>query len=58
MKIFQRVWKFIKQDIAFVGLAILLCMQVDWEWTNIKSFLTGGVIFASAILKILGRFDK
>lgn len=53
--------KFIKifnSDAVFVLLAVLLCMQLDWEWTNIKSFLTGGVIFTSATLRILRRFDK
>lgn len=53
--------KFIKifvSDPAFVGLAVLLCLQIDWEWTNIKSFVTGGVISVSAMLRILRRFDK
>lgn len=53
--------KFIKifnSDTAFILLAILLCMHVDWEWTNIKSFITGGVISASAMLRILRRLNK
>lgn len=58
MEILKSVWKFIKSNPAFVGLTILLCMQVDWEWTNVKSFLTGGVIFASATLRILKEMNK
>ena len=58
MKILKRVWRFIKRDPVFIGLAILLCMHVDWEWTNIKSFITGGVISASAMLRIFREMNE
>ena len=33
-----------KDDIIFIICGLLLCSTLGWEWTNIKSFVAGGVI--------------
>ena len=49
----KKFFKGIISDPAFIVLAILLCLQIDWEWTNIKSFLTGGVIVWGTMIRVM-----
>ncbi len=33
-----------KKDLLMVGILILMLMELNWEWTNIKSFISGVVV--------------
>jgi len=39
-------------EIISILLWICLCLNIDWEWTNIKSFITGAVIGCQILLYI------
>ena len=38
--------KITKGDALFIIASFLMCTNLDWDWTNIKSFLSGGVILS------------
>lgn len=40
-------------DVAFVFLAILMATSLAWDWTNVKSFISGGVIAVWIVLKAI-----
>ena len=42
------------KDIIYVGVTVLLCLNLDWSWSNFKSFVTGGVI----VLSLFNRFSE
>lgn len=33
-----------KKNIIMVVIALLMLSSLNWEWTNIKSFISGGVL--------------
>lgn len=49
--------EFIKEhagDLIFFAVAIMLCLNIDWSWSNFKSFVTGGVL----VFSICNRYFK
>ena len=45
-------------DIIFIVITISLCAIIQWEWTNIKSFLVGGVIGTWITMKCYSNLTK
>lgn len=40
---------------VFVGLAILVCLNLDWELSNVKSFISGAVISVLAMRQVISH---
>ena len=45
-------------DIMFVAITASLLIHLNWEWTNIKSFLVGGVIGTWITVKCCSNLTK
>ena len=45
-------------DVIFIAVTISLLIHLNWEWTNIKSFLVGGVIGAWITMKYFSNLAK
>ena len=40
-------------DLIFVVAAIFMVTSLTWDWTNIKSFISGGVIAVCVALRAM-----
>lgn len=45
-------------DAIFIVTTISLCTIIQWEWTNVKSFLVGGVLGTWITMKYFTRSMK